>query len=665
MRSPSFCIAQLLIARQYLRAAELNAASIAAPSSAVRVNGFAYFSSGRHARVATNTWKRVAISENITPQAKCLTCTILAPNPSKAEPLELIKCLPKLLFPFHRSLRNLTFFITPDFLPWFNEKDDFMQKALAHMHQEWSASIDSISAAYEGYRHVIQSRVAVVDRIPFPDGNSSGCAGISAAITPWSGRWLRESDLPVGFSSSAKGSPAVPQLSLKVPFTHKKGEMKHMRILLQPANTIFLNGLQSTMFVESWVLDDKVESGPTFSRDTAREHVNRFSMNHLAEASTLTVPLKRLTETREISMCMGNIISKLVSKSEAESMSASLELEEKVSAFMRSNDATGGTLSVYALIIPKASDHKRYEEGPVVPTEFLGYHKSVESTDTTDEKQGVLDSIRLAISKGAHLHKVTSGGGGWGKKQGLLSLEPAFDHQGSGFSSTQAFEDVKDRLDKGEPIWGQHTPEIARPGDLVEFYGFFLSNKEEEALIRKESLRTALKVSDLQQWSAQEWAKQEVSSVVWGVIPPQDSNSASSFSPFGNNLVAVPNHFGMLSEKGMVLQRLDRGSDKRALGQSAATSVRMSSISRIDVPHTSLTYSIPTRAAARKDSKKKKPEQDAPTFTRVRYTLGQTDVTSREEARVRRAKKAQMPRPGRKGIGRVFKYIANSSAKLT
>ncbi|KAF7511773.1 hypothetical protein GJ744_003504 [Endocarpon pusillum] len=654
MRSPSSCIAQLLIARQYLYAVKLNAAGIAAPSSAVRVNGFAYFSSGRHARVATDTWKRVALSENSTPQAKCLTCTILTPNPSKAEPLELIKCLPKLLFPLHRSLRKLTFFITPDFLPWFNENDDFMQKALFHMHQEWSASMHSINAPYKGYRHVIQSRVAVVDRIPFPGGNSSGCAGISAAITPWTRRWPRD-----------KASPTVPHLSLKIPFTHKKGEMKHMSILLQPANTIFLNGRQSTMFMESWVLDDKVDSGPAFSRLTAREHVDGFTTNHLAKASTLTVPLKRLTETREISMCMGNIISKLVSKSEAESTSASLELEEKVSAFMRSKDATGGTLSVYALIIPKASDHKRYEEGLVVPTEFLGYHKSVESTETMDEKQGVLDSIRLAISKGAHLHKVTSGGGGWGKKQGLLSLEPAFDYQRSGFSATEAFKDVEDRLDKDGPIWGQRSPEIARPGDLVEFYGFFLSNKEEEALIRKESLRTALKGSDLQQWSAQEWAKQEVSSVVWGVIPPQDSNSASSFSPSGNNLVAVPNHFGMLSEKGMVLQRLDLESDKQALGQSAATSVRVSSISRIDVPHTSLTYSIPTRAAARKHSNQRKPEQGAPAFTGVRYTLGQTDVTSREEARVRRANEAQRPRPGKTGIGRVFKYIANSSAKWT
>lgn len=493
------------------------------------------------------------------------------------------------------------------------------------MHQEWSASIHSINAPYKGYRHVIQSRVAVVDRVPFPDGNSSGCAGISAAITPWSrssGRWLRESDLPKGFSSSGKGPREVPQLGPKIPLPHKKGEMKHMRILLQPANTIFLNGLQSTMFMENWVLDDNVDSGPTFSRHTAREHVSHFTTHHLAEASTLTVPLKRLTEMREISMCMGNIISKLVSKSEMESRSASLELEEKVSAFMRSKDATGGTLSVYALIIPKASDHKRYEEGPVVSTDFLGYHKSVESTETVDEKQGVLDSIRLAISKGAHLHKVTSGGGGWGKKQGLLSLEPAFDHQGSDFSSTQAFEDVEDILDKGGPIWGQHTPEIARPGDLVEFYGFFLSNKEEEALIRKESLRTALKVPDLQQWSAQDWAKQEVSSVVWGVIPPQDSNSASSFSPVGKKLVAVPNHFGMLSEKGMVLLRLDHESDKQVLGQSAATSHRVSSIGRIDVPHTSFTYSIPNRAAARIDPRKMKPEQDGPTFTSVRYTLG-------------------------------------------
>ncbi|KAL9627190.1 MAG: hypothetical protein Q9164_007680 [Protoblastenia rupestris] len=387
-------------------------------------------------------------------------------------------------------------------------------------------------------------------------------------------------------------------------------------------------------------------------------------MNHLSEGSTLTVPLERLTETREVSMCMGNIISKLVSKSEGESTSASLELEEKVSAFMRNKDATGGTLSVFALIIPKASDHKSYEEGLVVPTEFLGCHQSAESTETVGEKQEILDSIKLAISKGAHLHKVTSGGGGWGKKQGLLSLEPAvdFDNEGSGFSSIQALEDFEERLDEDRPIWSQRTPEIARPGDLVEFYGIFLPNKEEEALIRKESLRTALKVPDPQQWSGRDWAEQETSSVVWGVIPPQDSNTASSFSPYGNNLIAVPNHFGMLSEKGMVLQRLDHEIDKQAPEPSAATSVRVTSISRIDVPHTSLTYSIPNRVAARIDAKKKS-RQDEPTSMRVRYTLGQKDVTSQEKARLRRDKEAKTPQPGRTGIGRVFKYIANSSAR--
>ena len=298
-------------------------------------------------------------------------------------------------------------------------------------------------------------------------------------------------------------------------------------------------------------------------------------------------------------------------------------------------------------------------------TEFLGYHQSAESTETADEKQGILDSIKLAISKGAHLHKVTSGGGGWGKKQGLLSLEPAvdLDNDGSGFSSMQAFEDLEERLDEDGPIWGQHTPEIVRPGDLVQFYGIFLSNEEEEALIRKESLRAALKAPELQKWSGREWAEQEMSSVVWGVIPSRDSNSASSFSPFGNNLIAVPHHFGMLSEKGMVLQRLDYETDKQAPDPSTATSLRVTSISRIDVPYTSLTYSIPNRVAARVDDRKTKLEQDESTFTKVRYTLGQTDVTSREQARIRRDKEAQKPRPGKTGIGRVFKYIANSSAR--
>lgn len=500
--------------------------------------------------------------------------------------------------------------MTPEFIKWFDEDDAFMQKALSHIHQNWSAFLEDPSNpdSFGNQPRMLKLRVAVVDRLPFPDGKSSGCPGISLSLTVWSRKAFhadqraRKSTSEGPYKEIAEPKWAPPHIATKIHSLDKNGEQNTLKLLLRPANTLFLNGLQSTMFVEFWVRHREPVHGPKCSRQGGRHYVQSLSFGYVPQSSTLTVPLQRLTEAREISISMGNVISKLVGKVDSEPTSASLELEEKVSVFMKSTDVTNGTLNVFALIVPKSWPPNKSQEGPAVPAHFLGYQKSMGTHDADHQEQPTLDYIRLAISKGAHLHKVTSGGGGWGKKQGLLSLEPAM-----GLGSEEHDLNSLQASDLGElsgvpgSIWAQHSSEIARAGDTVEFFGILWSKEGEEALVRQESLRTALKAPDTKEWGSDTWVEEPGSNIIWGVTSPQESTGTSTISTLGNKLITIPHQFGMLSERGMVVQRCDRVIDKEAPAGLAVKGMRVTSLTRIDVPHTILTCFIPTQRASPAD----------------------------------------------------------------
>jgi hypothetical protein len=509
------------------------------------------------------------------------------------EQAEVRRSLPSLLFPYHQPLRDLTFFITPEFIKWFDEDSDFMPQTLDHIHANWSASKYKLSnrSLPEGHQNVHQLRVAVVDRLPFPNGNSSGCPGISLSITPWKGARGRKDR--AAKISSLENPEAVPLISARLAALDNRSEGRYLRVVLRPANTLFVNGLRSTMFEERWVCNNEMVSGPRFSRHTARQYVSRMSLNHTSQGSSLRLPLYKLTDSKEISTCMGNVISKLAGNQDAEPTSASLELEQQVAAFMKSKNTTSGTLSVFALIIPKSRPQTDSLRGQALYAESLGHHQGTEADEVVPERLRTLDSIRLAISKGAHVHKVTSGGGGWGKKQGLLSLEPAMDfgEEGPDTGSPQLLKETEESSAE-MPLWDPHSPEVAQPGDRIEFYGIFLSQEEETALIRKETLNTALKAPDAKYWHSRTWAQEDVSNVIWGVISPQDSNVASTISALGNKLIIIPHQFGMLSESGMVLQKMQNKIERQGMGQFAFNGVRITNMTRIDVPHALVTYSV-------------------------------------------------------------------------
>lgn len=138
------------------------------------------------------------------------------------------------------------------------------------------------------------------------------------------------------------------------------------------------------------------------------------------------LPIRPLTQPRRIVEGMGNILRTLMN-GESERAPASRELEAAVNSY-RSD--TQGKLDVFARIT-------RQRPEDAAPTEFL-------------------------LSPGTRIHRVLSGGGGWGAKSGLLSLDPQGEPDVSSFA-----EMFEARYEGGAP---EEQGGIVREGEWVQFF---------------------------------------------------------------------------------------------------------------------------------------------------------------------------------------------------
>ena len=153
--------------------------------------------------------------------------------------------------------------------------------------------------------------------------------------------------------------------------------------------------------------------------------------------------LTPLTPARMVKSCLGNVLKTISAypsfgsgryrhsafstkeAREAAIQPASQELEEAISAHFNKQNTTPAPVEVYALILPFQGDSfalrddtKRYKAARML-LQFNRQTTRGFAPITID--QAIRDLIVLG---NARLCKVVSGGGGWGNKQGLLSLDP-------------------------------------------------------------------------------------------------------------------------------------------------------------------------------------------------------------------------------------------------
>ncbi|ELR06276.1 hypothetical protein VC83_05034 [Pseudogymnoascus destructans] len=222
-----------------------------------------------------------------------------------------------------------------------------------------------------------------------------------------------------------------------------KAVQKYSDITMPLANTTFRNGRTSTLFEVRW---ERSSPGSQFEQTRSSEleslTISDMFSGKLFESST-SVPLEPITETRHVASGLGNIVRTLTDASGKE-MPASSELEASVVSYLSSRGLPEQTVGVWALVFP----------GEVYESDLGKWAK--------DYPIRVWDAIR----HGASLHRVVSGGGGWGIKAGLLSLDPETQF-GSG-EARYDFSQPGSALDS-DAEQTQALGQIAKPGSYIQF----------------------------------------------------------------------------------------------------------------------------------------------------------------------------------------------------
>ncbi|KAF3022684.1 hypothetical protein E8E15_002130 [Penicillium rubens] len=394
--------------------------------------------------------------------------------------------------------------VTPSFAHWLDSSSPFLSQFLSRLYGN-SPDKDTLYAV-----------TAVVDALPNttsegPNFSESeglsllavGQAGVHAKAAP--ARLIRssaseETNLLFSFQTEAIGQPA-----------HEVG--------LRLANTIFVNGRETTIFGTRWLWD---KSSNRYVLDKSADFTScMVTASSQAVDTALELPLHPVTERRRVMTSMGNILRQLAKSTDVRSMDtmpASSELEKELPRYIAEHNIIDQRVSVWALV-----------EKPQL--EVAGAGSSTH------------DRLIKSLHQGGKLHRVMSGGGGWGKKQGLLSLDPEIC-----FSETvkrddlvalsQIFDpdttqlDTLPSIDKGITVDDLSLlSQVATAGDYIQFF------------VSVEPTGAQSKVS------SDHDSQEEPISYHFGMVADPMEIETHVTNEDSNGIISLPRTFGALSEK--------------------------------------------------------------------------------------------------------------------
>ncbi|EEH48516.1 uncharacterized protein PADG_04595 [Paracoccidioides brasiliensis Pb18] len=497
--------------------------------------------------------------------------TWLTPKPSQVTPSDIILQLPVLPHSQDISYNVPVLLVTPAFASWIVNTKPFFRESMTRIFQ------NAIQCS-SGRGNTLYAVVAVVDKLPSPNTSPRGLHGKGQFENVLVGQQGYEGvslfianrdtlaiEVVKPLQKPDMSTPeAEPSLSclFQLPTNPVSQAARFSEVGIRVANTLFVNGRPRTMVASRWRYSPDPNI-PTLILDNEYNLAAcRIRCAMEPQAVAMQVPLYPVTKSREIATSMGNIISQ-VSKGDGSgtTMPASAELEKSLPQYLKENNVQNQRVAVWALIEPTKS--KR------------GHHLA----DVNGEP---IDTLAV-INNGARLHRVVSGGGGWGKKQGLLSLDPGYSYQTrDGLVSRQirtlqgifeeASSDVGDEDELRMPSLPDGLPgsmqfkdgrfttdlsEIAKPGDTVQFFISPLDNPRVASMVGASAEGVDLKGT---------------TRVTFGVIPSSDLDwsvtaqmrdaETSSSNGLDDGIVSVPNHFGALSEKSLTYSVFAEGNEE-------------------------------------------------------------------------------------------------------
>ncbi|GAB7365759.1 hypothetical protein MBLNU230_g7094t1 [Neophaeotheca triangularis] len=404
-------------------------------------------------------------------------------------------------------------------------------------------------------------------------------------------------------------------------------DIGHQRLQLPLAQTVFSTGLVSTCIRRHYRKNQDAAAGKSLQEtliQTKEDKLESYRIDvpiALPQGSTVAsvkfaTPLLPLTPLRRVENSMGNIVRKLSfvtarqlnmlestgersgvmrEQAEAEPLPASSELEAMVTKYFEHLSIPPETVNVWALVIPKPlADLLATGRGVTRTGKRL---RALTPENITSCWPGGKDSrgddkhnserwsrVLQLVQKGAKLCKVLSGGGGWGKKAGLLSLDPDVEYSTRELRQDSGWEfDFEDDSEQGvAKQQRQALGEVVGEGDGIMF---FLSPNDEH-------MPEVHKASHLQ---IDHGIGNPERRVDFGTIPSTmdeipDSQESEDGQPLAYRIHHYHNFFGAMSEGGMAMSFKRIGDRTAARLQDATTSpaaaLDLRAQSKFDVPNT-------------------------------------------------------------------------------
>ncbi|ORY66321.1 uncharacterized protein BCR38DRAFT_339204 [Pseudomassariella vexata] len=339
-------------------------------------------------------------------------------------------------------------FASPDFTSWLQDKE-FMASFLKRLYSPQKLdekddlfTLDVISGVADG--------LSPSKLLGKPESGFSVLYGSQVSLPD-----IFETD-----TVASRGPDLASSISLVLK-SDKKAEPRH-EITMPLANTVFQNGQRSTLFATRWFWHSGLRKSPVLSKIVEKQHQRILAKLEMAQATY--IPLLPLTPPRKIVAGLGNIVTKV--NVQGVVTTASQELEHLIPQLLdirSKSDAawTPGPIGVWAWVIPARVLES--EKNLLFNLRVFQDHASEPEEKLTQE---ATRGYRKLLSLGCRLHKILSGGGGWGAKAGLLSLDSETDYLAPEQESIDDF--IKAFEERGYPDHEQ-SGGVVTPGSYIWF----------------------------------------------------------------------------------------------------------------------------------------------------------------------------------------------------
>ncbi|KAI9786709.1 MAG: hypothetical protein M1816_007850 [Peltula sp. TS41687] len=458
--------------------------------------------------------------------------------------------------------------VTPSLVELFHESSNFLGSALRRIFSQLTRRSRSSVAECD-------LLVAVVDRLPglraftaeqnqsdgwAPDNGAEGIS-VLVASSPleYAADMLSQAD-PYKVNTTMSS-----RVSFLLRFKDAGNVVKRTVLDVPLANTFLQIGREFTWDASRWkreIESDKWVRSCALERPGLQVKVPEISIGQ-QNPRPLHIPAIPLTVPRRIADIYGNILRRLQTDGKGD-VPGSQELESRLEAYFSSQGWTSRPTDVWALILPQGHIQKDGEKR-------LTYHGN-RSAILLPDAEDVLKSwstknthapnqLSELIQHGASLYRILSGGGGWGRKQGLLSLDPD-----TGYS--QESETLSSSSMEGEEFGGV-LPKVAAPGDYVQFF------------VSSPALVPDHEMPEMQSDSppGSELSRRSISFVFGVTESTMDAFPCEKAQP--QSYVTLDGCFGALSGQGVVVS-MDCDDTSTGSGKMAS--------SKIDVPYS--TFSV-------------------------------------------------------------------------